>query len=278
MSMSSETATQVAREYYNSSDADHFYSEIWGGEDIHIGLYESDAEPIKDASRRTVDHLLDRIGDLNQHSTVIDVGSGYGGAARRMVERFGCRVTCVNLSETENARNRRLNEQAGVADRIDVVDGSFEELPFEGGLFDAAWSQDAILHAGNRPRVLGEVDRVLKPGGRFVFTDPMQSNDCPDGVLDPILARIHLADLGSPKFYQGVAEDLGWNDLGFEDLTDQLVNHYARVLQVTEDRQSDLNGKISDDYLERMKTGLQHWVDGGRNGHLSWGVFLFGKP
>ncbi|WP_231744241.1 methyltransferase domain-containing protein [Stieleria neptunia] len=276
--MSSETATQVAREYYNSSDADHFYSEIWGGEDIHIGLYESDAEPIKDASRRTVDHLLDRIGDLNQHSTVIDVGSGYGGAARRMVERFGCRVTCVNLSETENARNRRLNEQAGVADRIDVVDGSFEELPFEGGLFDAAWSQDAILHAGNRPRVLGEVDRVLKPGGRFVFTDPMQSNDCPDGVLDPILARIHLADLGSPKFYQGVAEDLGWNDLGFEDLTDQLVNHYARVLQVTEDRQSDLNGKISDDYLERMKTGLQHWVDGGRNGHLSWGVFLFGKP
>ncbi|MDV6034425.1 MAG: methyltransferase domain-containing protein [Phycisphaera sp. RhM] len=278
MSMSSETATQVAREYYNSSDADQFYSEIWGGEDIHIGLYESEDEPIKDASRRTVDHLLERIGELNQHSTVIDVGSGYGGAARRMVERLGCRVVCVNLSETENARNRRLNEQAGLADRIDVVDGSFEELPFEGGRFDAAWSQDAILHAGNRPRVLGEVDRVLKPGGRFVFTDPMQSNDCPSGVLDHILARIHLADLGSPKSYQGVARDLGWRDLGFEDLTDQLVNHYSRVLRVTEDRQPDLSGKISDEYLERMKSGLRHWVDGGRKGYLSWGVFLFGKP
>ncbi|WP_147869400.1 SAM-dependent methyltransferase [Stieleria maiorica] len=276
--MSSEMATQVAREYYNSSDADGFYSEIWGGEDIHIGLYGSDEDAIKDASRRTVDHLLQRIGDLDADSTVIDIGSGYGGAARRMVERFGCRVVCVNLSETENERNRRLNEAAGVSDRIDVVDGSFEDLPLENGTFDAAWSQDAILHAGNRPRVLGEVDRVLKSGGRFVFTDPMQSDDCPDGVLDPILARIHLSDLGFPKFYQSVARDLGWEDLGFEDLTGQLVNHYSRVLKETEDRQADLSRKISDDYLERMKAGLRHWIEGGRKGHLSWGVFLFGKP
>jgi sarcosine/dimethylglycine N-methyltransferase len=41
--------------------------------------------------------------------------------------------------------------------------------------------------------VLGEVNRVLKPmAGRFVFTDPMRADDCPEGVLDPILARIHL--------------------------------------------------------------------------------------
>ncbi len=278
MSMSSETATQVAREYYNSSDADRFYSEIWGGEDIHIGLYESGDDSIKDASRRTVDHLLQRIGELDSGATVIDIGSGYGGAARRMVDRFGCRVVCVNLSETENERNRQLNEAAGVSDRIDVIDGSFEDLPLENGTFDAAWSQDAILHAGNRPRVFGEVDRVLRSGGRFIFTDPMQSNDCPDGVLDPILARIHLSDLGFPKFYQSVARDLGWQDLGFEDLTDQLVNHYSRVLKETESRQSDLGQTISGDYLERMKTGLQHWIDGGRKGHLSWGVFLFGKP
>ncbi|WP_182871312.1 SAM-dependent methyltransferase [Rhodopirellula sp. JC639] len=276
--MSSETATQVAREYYNSSDADRFYSEIWGGEDIHIGLYESGDDSIKDASRRTVDHLLQRIGELDSGATVIDIGSGYGGAARRMVDRFGCRVVCVNLSETENERNRQLNEAAGVSDRIDVIDGSFEDLPLENGTFDAAWSQDAILHAGNRPRVFGEVDRVLRSGGRFIFTDPMQSNDCPDGVLDPILARIHLSDLGFPKFYQSVARDLGWQDLGFEDLTDQLVNHYSRVLKETESRQSDLGQTISGDYLERMKTGLQHWIDGGRKGHLSWGVFLFGKP
>jgi len=278
MSASTSTATKIAREYYNSSDADRFYAEVWGGEDIHVGLYQSADESIKTASRRTVDTMADRLTGIDRSSVVMDIGSGYGGAARRLVERFGCRVICVNLSEAENQRNRQLNREQGLEDQIDVIDGSFEELPSEPQSIDAVWSQDAILHAGNRCRVLQEVDRVLRSGGQFVFTDPMQSNDCPEGVLDPILARIHLADLGSPKFYCGVASDLGWTDRGFEDHTDQLTAHYSRVLAITEERGDELSKVISEDYLNRMKQGLKHWIEGGRVGHLSWGIFSFTKP
>lgn len=272
-----DEVTKVARDYYNSSDADRFYAEVWGGEDIHIGMYRSDDEDIKVASRRTVDHLADRLTGITDASTVLDIGSGYGGAARRLVERFGCKVICVNLAEAENERCRLLNQQAGVSDRITVLDGTFEQLPLEDRCVDAAWSQDAILHAGQRARVLNQVDRVLKPGGQFVFTDPMQSDDCPDGVLDAILARIHLTDLGSPGFYRNVANDLGWQDHGFEDHTDQLVNHYSRVLAVTRQRAAHLQQEISPAYLERMQQGLLHWIEGGKQGHLSWGVFLFAK-
>ncbi len=278
MSAGADTATRIAREYYNSSDADRFYAEVWGGEDIHVGLYQSPDESIKVASRRTVDTMADRLKGVDQSSVVLDIGSGYGGAARRLVERFGCRVICVNLSEAENERNRELNREQGVDDRIKVIDGSFEELPVEPRSVDAVWSQDAILHAGNRCRVLQEVDRVLRSGGQFVFTDPMQSDDCPEGVLDPILARIHLADLGSPKFYRGVASDLGWKDLGFEEHTAQLTAHYGRVLAITEERGEELSKVISQDYLDRMKQGLKHWIEGGRVGHLCWGIFLFAKP
>ncbi|MEO1616007.1 MAG: methyltransferase domain-containing protein [Planctomycetota bacterium] len=272
-----DAATQVARDYYNSDDADQFYAQVWGGEDIHIGMYRSADESIKTASRRTVDHLADRLECIDDSSIVMDIGSGYGGAARRLAERFGCKVICINLSEAENKRHRELNEQQNLADRIQVIDGSFEALPVEAASVDAVWSQDAILHAGNRCRVMQEVDRVLRPGGQTVFTDPMQSDDCPQGVLDPILARIHLADLGSPGFYRGVAVDLGWHDNGFEDHTAQLTNHYTRVLEVTEDRTAELSGSISAEYLERMKAGLRHWIEGGRAGHLCWGVFSFSK-
>lgn len=277
MSAEPNAATQVARDYYNSDDADRFYAEVWGGEDIHIGMYRTADESIKEASRRTVDHMADRLNGIGESSVVMDIGSGYGGAARRLVERFGCQVICINLAEAENERNRQLNQEYGVANRIQVIDGSFEELPSQPQSIDAVWSQDAILHAGNRCRVLQEVDRVLRPGGQFVFTDPMQSDNCPEGVLEPILARIHLADLGSPGFYQGVAADLGWSDLGFEDHTNQLTNHYSRVRQVTEARTSDLSKNISPEYLARMKAGLQHWIDGGENRHLCWGVFSFQK-
>lgn len=278
MSENYDQATQTARDYYNSSDADTFYAEVWGGEDIHVGLYQSATQPIPEASRLTVDHMADRIGDVSADARILDLGAGYGGAARRLVERFGCYVTCVNLSEAENQRNRELNEKAGVADRIDVIDGSFEDMPLEDASFDHAWSQDAILHAGDRAKVLKEVNRLLKPGGRFVFTDPMQADDCPEGVLDPILARIHLQNLGSPGFYKKQAEKLGWRDLGFEDLTHQLANHYQRVLETTQVQAPKLAGRVSDEYIERMKAGLKHWIEGGKAKHLAWGVFLFQKP
>ncbi len=278
MSTAADHASVTARDYYDSSDADTFYSEVWGGEDIHIGLYASADESIRAASRRTVDHLADRLGPLKPEDTVLDIGAGYGGAARRLVERSGCSVGCLNLAEAENARNRELNAAAGASDRIEVLDGRFEEIPLKDASVDAVWSQDALLHSGDRRRVLTEVDRVLKPGGRFVFTDPMRADDCPEGVLDPILARIHLSDLGSPGFYRREADRLGWSDHGDEDHTAQLVRHYTRVLETTQSEEQRLTGLISAPYIERMKAGLEHWIEGGKAGHLAWGVFLFQKP
>ncbi|HKJ87910.1 MAG TPA: methyltransferase domain-containing protein, partial [Gammaproteobacteria bacterium] len=140
------------------------------------------------------------------------------------------------------------------------------------------WCQDSILHADDREAVLKEVDRILKPGGEFIFTDPMQTDDCPEGVLDPILARIHLPSLGSPGFYKETARKLGWEDLGFDEHADQLPRHYGRVLQELEGREHELEGKVSDEYIANMKKGLGHWVDGGKSGYLTWGVLHFRKP
>lgn len=277
-----DQATRTARDYYNSSDADNFYAIIWGGEDIHVGLYQRDDEPIADASRRTVDHLAERVRPTLEAAgpdgLVLDMGAGYGGAARRLAQRFGCRVVCLNLSEAENERNRRMNDDAGLADRVEVIDGSFEHAPLDDASAHVVWSQDAFLHAGNRRRVIEEAARVLRPGGRLVFTDPMRTDDCPPDSLGPILERIHLSDLGSPGFYRSVAADLGLRDLGYEDMTSQLVRHYTRVLETLEQRVGELAGRVSDAYIERMRAGLGHWIDGGRSGRLAWGVFVFEKP
>lgn len=54
-------AASTARSYYNSTDADTFYSTVWGGEDIHVGIYQRPDEPIVDASRRTVARMAARL-------------------------------------------------------------------------------------------------------------------------------------------------------------------------------------------------------------------------
>jgi sarcosine/dimethylglycine N-methyltransferase len=265
-------AVNTARDYYNSVDADNFYSIIWGGEDIHIGLYDEPAEDIARASRRTVERMAGWIR-LRPDTKVLDVGSGYGGAARFLAGTYGCRVTCLNLSEVENDRNRRLTREQGLEHLVEVVDGSFEDLLFEDNSYDVAWSQDAFLHSGDRSRALEEVVRVLRPGGELIFTDPMAADGCPPSALRPILDRLSLESMGSPDFYRRQLNRLGMRSVEFRDETTQLAQHYQRVLEETERREGELDGQVSDEYLLRMKAGLRHWADGGKSGNLAWGLF-----
>lgn len=277
MGQNYSSAVATAREYYNSEDADNFYYRVWGGEDIHIGLYEHEEESIFDASRRTVAHMADLLGEPEASAHILDIGAGYGGAARYLASNYGCKVTALNLSEVENERHRAVLRAHHLENQVDVVDGSFESIPLADASTDIVWSQDAILHSGQRRKVLEEVARVLKSGGVFIFTDPMQTDDCEAGVLRPILDRIHLETLGSPGFYRKACEELGLKEIGFEDHSKQLVTHYTQVLRTTMQREPDLKGFVSTEYIARMKKGLQHWIDGGNSGYLCWGIFRFRK-
>jgi sarcosine/dimethylglycine N-methyltransferase len=275
--MSHSEAVEIARDYYNSEDADNFYYHIWGGEDIHVGLYDTPDEDIATASHRTVRHMANSLPKIDSTMKVLDLGSGYGGAARYLASTYCCHVTALNLSETENIRNRAMTKEAGLSELIDVVDGDFEEIPSQDNQFDIVWSQDAILHSPRREQVIREVARVLKPGGYFIFTDPMQADDVPEGVLQPVLDRIHLASLGSFGFYRKTLSSVGLQEVSVEDLTLQLINHYRRVREELSTNLASLVGKVSDDYAERMLKGLQHWVDAGNAGYLAWGVMCYKK-
>jgi sarcosine/dimethylglycine N-methyltransferase len=126
--------------------------------------------------------------------------------------------------------------------------------------------------------VIGEAARVLRGGGDFVFTDPMQADDCPAGVLQPVLDRIHLESLGSPGFYRRAAAGHGLRELEILPLTANLVTHYRRVGEGLERRAPELGGWVSEAYVERMLTGLRNWVDAGRKGYLAWGILRFERP
>ncbi|MGB3232345.1 MAG: methyltransferase domain-containing protein, partial [Mycobacterium sp.] len=192
------TAADEAEAYYDSDDADNFYSLIWGGEDIHVGGYE-DARDIGAAGVATVDRMAHTLSGLDSSSVVVDLGAGYGGSARRLATAHGCAVTCVNISETQNDVNRTKNRAAGLEGQVRVVHGSFDDVPMPSGSADVVWSQDAFLHAPDRRKVIDEAFRLLKPGGELVFTDPMQADDVPDGVLQPVYDRLNLRDLGSMR-------------------------------------------------------------------------------
>ncbi len=171
-----------------------------------------------------------------------------------------------------------MNRQRGLEHLITVIDGSFEEVPAAAGSFDLVWSQDALLHSGQRARVIGEAARVLRAGGELIFTDPMQADDSPEGVLQAVLERIHLTSLGSIGFYRETATALGLREVSIEPMIEHLINHYSRVREELSTSREELDGKVTDAYIDRMLSGLDHWVEAGRNGYLDWGILHFRKP
>jgi sarcosine/dimethylglycine N-methyltransferase len=118
---------------------------------------------------------------------------------------------------------------------------------------------------------------VLVPGGHFVFTDPMQTDDCPPDVLQPVLDRIHLDSLASPGFYRKNLAGLGFEEVEFNVMTDQLRNHYDTVRKELGARREEMVERCGLDYVTQMLAGLDHWVNGADRGHLTWGIFHFQK-
>ncbi len=275
--MPKDDLVSTTKNYYDSSDADSFYHTVWGGEDIHVGIYEAPGESISEASQRTVATMASLLPAIGPETRVLDIGAGYGGSARYLATHFGCAVTCLNLSETENERNREKNRQAGLEGRIRVEGGNFEDLPYADEAFDLVWSQDALLHSEKKDQVFREVSRVLKPGGTFLFTDPMQSDDCPEGVLAPIYERIHLKEMGSVGLYRDLASRSGFRLERVEEMPAQLTTHYSRVREELRKQRASLKSRCSASYIDKMEKGLGHWVEGGRAGYLNWGILHLKK-
>ena len=86
---------------------------------------------------------------------------------------------------------------------------------------------------------------------------------------------IHLLD-----FYRFTGSHCGFELLSYQDLTPHPTQHYARVLEemdalVARDPAARDPAALDAAYVERARPGLQRWVDGGREGHLTWGVVHF---
>lgn len=131
---------------------------------------------------------------VDSGSEVLEVGSGAGGCALFMAKQTGCCVTGIDINEHGIRNANGLAREGGMEDRVrfERVDAS-QTLPFEKAKFDAVFSNDAVCHISDRPFLLKEWHRVLKPGGRILFTDAM--------IISGILTNAEIASRSSIGVY-----------------------------------------------------------------------------
>ena len=117
--------------------------------------------------------FADQLG-VSHGTEVLEVGSGSGGPAVYLADQRGCRVTGVDINEHGVRNARALADARGLSGqvRFEVVDAN-RPLPFVDERFDAIVSNDAMCHIAHRAAVLRDWHRILRPGGRALFTDAM---------------------------------------------------------------------------------------------------------
>ena len=163
--------------------------------------------------------IADQLG-VRAKSELLEVGSGSGGPAVYLAFTRGCRVTGVDINEHGVRNGRELAEARGIADRADfLVWDANQPLPFPDRRFDAVVANDAICHIRERLPLLHEWYRILRPGGRALFTDAM--------VVTGLVSQEELATRSSIGFYlfvplgenERLLQAAGFAVLGVQDLT-----------------------------------------------------------
>ena len=114
---------------------------------------------------------LARRAALTPGMTVLDICAGLGGPARFLARRFGVRVTGVDLTHSRCAAGARLSALVRLGPVVRLLRADAQVLPFRARAFDAAISQEGLLHVPDKAAVLAECARVLRPGARLAFSD-----------------------------------------------------------------------------------------------------------
>jgi demethylmenaquinone methyltransferase/2-methoxy-6-polyprenyl-1,4-benzoquinol methylase len=114
--------------------------------------------------------LVSRVPVGPQH-TVLDVATGTAAVAIELTRRTGCRVVGLDQSREMLETGRQRVEEAGLGDRIELVEGSADRLPFDEGSFDALTFTYLLRYVEDPEVTMRELARVVRPGGTIAMLE-----------------------------------------------------------------------------------------------------------
>jgi len=178
---------------------------------------------------------------LSPGKKVLEIACGSGGPAVFMVKETGCHLTGIDINENGVTNAKILAAENGLSEQTEFLQADASEtLPFPDEYFDAIVSIDSMTHIKDRDKVLTEFYRVLKTGGRLLYTDST--------VVTGILTNIEIAVRSSIGFFlfaplgenERLLKEAGFNDIQSRDVTDSMATVSIKWHNAREKRKDSL--------------------------------------
>ncbi len=216
---------------------------------------------------------------LTAEGRLLDLGCGPGGPLTFVAGIVGCRGVGMDVSAPAIAAGRARATALGLADRVTFEKADLNDrVPLADRSCDAVLSLDAILHLRDRAAAFREVARVLRPGGRFLFTDA----GVVTGAISEEEARrrsVHgYTQLVAPGFNESALAQSGLRPIGSENRTPGLIRVAKARLAARKAHRAALEEREGPSRCESQERYLETVVALAERGALSRMMYLTESP
>jgi cyclopropane fatty-acyl-phospholipid synthase-like methyltransferase len=112
-----------------------------------------------------------RLIGVSPGQSLLEIGSGIGGPARYQASKTRAHISALKLQADQNQVAEQLSRRCGITDNLTHLCGDFLTYDWVNQSFDAIVSWLALYHIPDRPQLLNQCHRILKPGAKFYTED-----------------------------------------------------------------------------------------------------------
>lgn len=195
------------------------------------GVSTADLAPVDEfhiRGRAATIELADAMG-IDADTSVIDIGSGLGGAARTLAEVYGCSVTGLDLTPSFCSAATQLSRWTALEGRTTFRVGDATALPFDDQSFDAAITIHAAMNIPDKGAVYREARRVLRPGGAFTVYDVLQGEGGHVRYPVPWARDPAISHLATPAEMRDLLAGAGFDLLEEIDSSEESLTWFTQV-------------------------------------------------
>ncbi|PXX70595.1 mycolic acid cyclopropane synthetase [Nocardia tenerifensis] len=245
--------TEEVAEYYDGVGE---LVEVVGG-NLHLGYWDDDQDdtPFLEAMSRLTWMVAERLA-LRPGERLLDVGCGVAEPAMRLVERLGISVSGITVSRWEVQQATADVARAGLSGKISISWADAAALPFSNEEFDAALAFDSVPNSPDKQKWFGEIFRVLRPGGRVVYSEYPAIADMTAAQREVLRANTVPDPPTSMDEAVAPAVSAGFEVLEGLDCSDRVRRFYTAFLQRFADQRADLSAAYGKDRIDAFESGI----------------------